>query len=451
MRYALAMREYIQGQGYDDVHALVAFSGSVLPDEVIPEEVTETSSLLNPGLKGRDLADAFKTDEYNVMIVANKFQTGFDQPKLCAMYVDKKLQGVECVQTLSRLNRTFPGKEDTFVLDFFNDAEDILEAFRPYYNKAELADVSDPNVVYDLQSSLDAAGIYHWEEVENFARAFFDTKASAKQLAYYCHPAKERFTTRYKAVLEQIQTWKAAYAEAERNDDKTGLHRAEQELKDAHTTRDELDLFRKNLQSFVRSYEFLSQIVDFDDRELEQLCVFARALHPLLRIENLEEDTIEVDELELTHYRLNKRAEQRLNLAEEGGDYAGLKPVSEVGSGKPHDPEKKRLSEIIDQLNELFGAEVSDEDKLHFANGVADRIRRDDAVMAQVENHTPEQIMHGLFPKRVTDSVLDAMSDNEKLSMQVLDDPERGRDFAWLILRLLTGGNAEEPHTRPPR
>ncbi|WP_018169693.1 type I restriction endonuclease subunit R [Thioalkalivibrio sp. ALMg9] len=447
VRYALAMREYIQDKGYGDVHALVAFSGSVLPDEVIPEEVTEHSALLNPGLKGRDLADAFKTAEYNVMIVANKFQTGFDQPKLCAMYVDKKLQGVECVQTLSRLNRTFPGKEDTFVLDFFNDAEDILEAFRPYYNKAELADVSDPNVVYDLQHSLDASGIYHWDEVENFARAFFNPKANASQLSYYCQPARERYTTRYKAVLEQIQTWKAAYAEADRNGDKTGLQRAEQELKDAHTTRDELDLFRKNLQSFVRSYEFLSQIVDFEDRELEQLCVYARGLHPLLGTQNLEEDAIDVSELELTHYRLNKRAEHQLNLGEEGEDYDGLKPISDVGSGKPHDPEKKRLSEIIDQLNDLFGAEVSDEDKLQFANGIADRIRRDDAVMAQVENHSPDQVMHGLFPKRVTDTVLDAMTDHEKLSMQVLDDPERQRDFALLILRLLTAGTGDQRPT----
>ena len=116
VRYQLAMQQYIQDKGYQDVHPLVAFSGSLPPDDVIPEEVTETSSLLNPGLNGRDHAKAFDTDEYNVMLVANKYQTGFDQPKLCAMYVDKKLKGVECVQTLSRLNRLFPGKE-TFILE----------------------------------------------------------------------------------------------------------------------------------------------------------------------------------------------------------------------------------------------------------------------------------------------------------------------------------------------
>jgi len=438
VRYQLAMRDYIAEQGYDDVHPMVAFSGSVLPDEVIPEEVTETSKLLNPGLKGRDLAEAFDTDDFNVMIAANKFQTGFDQPKLCAMYVDKKLQGVDCVQTLSRLNRLFPGKQ-TFILDFFNDEKEILDAFAPYYRKAELADVSDPNVVYDLQRTLDSSGIYHWPEVEGFAKAFFDPKAPAASLSYYCRPAQDRFKQRYQMALEQLQVWKEARRIAGQNGDDKGLKRAEQQLKEAGTTRDELDLFRKNLQSFVRTYEFLSQIVTFDDPELEQLCVYARHLTPLLRIDRLlEEESIDVSELELTHYRLTKREEKRLRLEEAEGDY-GLNPVSEVGSGKPHDPEKQRLAEIIDRLNDLYGAEVSDDDKLHFANGIADRIERDEAVMAQVRNHSEDQVMHGLFPKKVTDAVLDALSDHEKLSMPLLEDEATGRQFALLILKLLAG------------
>ncbi|MDT0511709.1 MULTISPECIES: type I restriction endonuclease [unclassified Halomonas] len=438
VRYQLAMRDYIAEQGYDDVHPMVAFSGSVPPDEVIPEEVTETSQLLNPGLKGRDLAEAFDTDDFNVMIAANKFQTGFDQPKLCAMYVDKKLQGVDCVQTLSRLNRLFPGKQ-TFILDFYNDEQEILDAFAPYYRKAELADVSDPQVVYDLQRSLDASGIYQWPEVEGFAKAFFDPKAPASSLSYYCRPAQDRFKHKYQALLEHLQTWKEARRIAEQNGDDKGLKRAEQELKEAGTAQDELDLFRKNLASFVRTYEFLSQIVTFDDAELEQLCVYARHLTPLLRIDRLlEEESIDVSELELTHYRLTKREEKRLRLEEAEGDY-GLTPVSEVGSGKPHDPEKQRLAEIIDRLNDLYGADVSDDDKLHFANGIADRIERDEAVMAQVRNHSEDQVMHGLFPKKVTDAVLDALSDHEKLSMPLLEDEETGRQFALLILKLLAG------------
>lgn len=442
VRYQLAVKAYVQQMGYADVHPLVAFSGSVLPDEVIPEEVTESSSLLNAGLNGRDLAEAFDTQDFNVMIAANKYQTGFDQPKLCAMYVDKKLQGVDCVQTLSRLNRTFPAKQ-TFILDFFNEPQDILDAFLPYYTKAELSDVTDPQLIYDLQKKLDAEGIYHWEEVTAFALAFFDPKAAASKLSYYCAPAKERFAKRYAFSVESRQQALDYKRTAEANGDSAGLKKAEHALKEAGEQVDQLDLFRKNLQSFVRLYEFLSQIVPYEDRELEQLCVFAKHLHPLLRVDRLQQDDVDVGELQLTHYRLSKRAEHQLRLSEEGGEYT-LKPGSDVGSGKPHDPEKKRLSEIIDALNDIFGAEVSDEDQLHFLTGIAERISRQEDVMAQVNNHSVDQVMHGLLPKRVIDTVLDAMTDHEKLSLEVLDNETKSRAFALVIykmLKALAGGD----------
>lgn len=435
VRYQLAMIAYVKEMGYTDVHPLVAFSGSVLPDEVIPEEVTENSSLLNAGLNGRDLADAFDTQDFNVMIAANKYQTGFDQPKLCAMYVDKKLQGVDCVQTLSRLNRLFPGKQ-TFILDFFNDAQDILDAFLPYYTKAELTDVTDPQLIYDLQKKLDAEGIYYWSEVEAFALAFFDPKAPASKLSYYCAPARERFAKRYAFSVEARQQALEYKRTAEANGDSAGLKSAVHALKEAGEQIDQLDLFRKNLQSFVRLYEFLSQIIPYEDRELEQLCVYAKHLHPLLRADRLQEDDVDVGELQLTHYRLTKRAEHKLRLDEEGGDYT-LDPATAVGSGKAHDPEKKRLSEIIEALNEIFGAEVSDEDQLQFLTGIANRISRQEDVMAQVNNHSVEQVMHGLFPKRVLDTVLDAMTDNEKMSLEVLDNETKSRAFALVILKML--------------
>lgn len=435
VRYQLAVKAYVRHMGYGDVHPLVAFSGSVLADEVIPEEVTESSSLLNAGLNGRDLADAFDTQDFNVMIAANKYQTGFDQPKLCAMYVDKKLQGVDCVQTLSRLNRTFPAKQ-TFILDFFNTPQDILDAFLPYYTKAELSDVTDPQIIYDLQKKLDAEGIYHWREVEAFALAFFDPKASASKLSYYCTPAKERFAKRYAFSVESRQQALDFKRTAEANGDSAGLKKAEHALKEAGEQIDQLDLFRKNLQSFVRLYEFLSQIVPYEDRELEQLCVYAKHLHPLLRVDRLQQEDVDVGELQLSHYRLSKRAEHQLRLSEGEGEYT-LKPSSDVGSGMPHDPEKKRLSEIINALNDIFGAEVSDEDQLQFLTGIAQRISRQDDVMAQVNNHSVDQVMHGLFPKRVLDTVLDAMTDHEKLSLEVLDNETKSRAFALVILKML--------------
>lgn len=437
VRYQLAMKEYAREQGYQDVHPLVAFSGTVLPDDVIPEEVSETSRLLNDGLHGRDHAQAFETQDFNVMIVANKYQTGFDQPKLCAMYVDKKLQGVDCVQTLSRLNRNFPGKENTYILDFVNDPQDILEAFLPYYNKAELADVSDPQVVYDLQKTLDIEQIYHWEEVVAFSQAFFDPKAGASKLAYHCYPARERFASRYAHAFETRQEAEGQLAQARRNQDRAGIARGEQAVKEAGKAVDRLDLFRKNLQSFVRLYEFLSQIVPYDDPELEQLSVYARHLYPLLHTRHLDKEDLELADLSLTHYRLAKQAEQDLRLKDSGEQDYGLHPAKAVGSGKPHDPEKKRLSEIIEALNELFGAQASDEDQLLFARGIAERVGRDEDVMAQVRQHSADQVMHGIFPKRVEDVVLDAMRDNEGMSNEVLGSDQKMRQFARTILRLL--------------
>ena len=444
VRYQLAMLEYAKQMKYDDVHPLVAFSSSVKPDEVIPEEVTETSSILNAGLNGRDLADAFDTQDFNVMIAANKYQTGFDQPKLCAMYVDKKLQGVDCVQTLSRLNRTFGDNKETFILDFFNEPQDILDAFLPYYTKAELTDVTDPQIIYDLQKKLDAEGIYHWQEVEAFALAFFDPKAGDSKLSYYCEPARERFAKRYLFSIESHKHALDFKRTAQANGDSAGLKKAEHSVKEAGEQIDQLDLFRKNLQSFVRLYEFLSQIIPYEDTELEQLCVYAKHLHPLLREDRIQEKDVDIGELQLTHYRLSKRAEQQLRLNDEEGEY-GLKPGSEIGTGKPHDADKKRLSEIIEALNEIFGAEVSDEDQLQFLNGIAERISRQDDVMAQVNNHSVDQVMHGLFPKCVLDTVLDAMTDNEKMSLEVLDNETKSRAFALVILKMLKvlGGSVQ--------
>jgi len=224
--------------------------------------------------------------------------------------------------------------------------------------------------------------------------------------------------------------------QARQRNDKAGVQKAEVSLKEAGKAVDRLDLFRKNLISFVRLYEFLSQIVPYDDRELEQLNVYARHLYPLLQTHRLTSDDLELNDLELTHYRLTKQAGQDMKL-EQSPDGQALKPANAVGSGKPHDPEKKRLSEIIEALNELFGAQVTNEDQLHFAKGVADRVERDSDVMAQISQHSPDQVMHGAFPKRVEDIVLDAMNDNQSMALEVLANDQKMRSFARTILTLL--------------
>ncbi|KAB7627752.1 type I restriction endonuclease subunit R [Alkalilimnicola sp. S0819] len=436
VRYQLAMRRYAELHGYGDVHPMVAFSGSVEPDEAIPEEVTETSRLLNPGLKGRDLRDAFDTDEYNVMIVANKFQTGFDQPKLCAMYVDKKLQGVDCVQTLSRLNRTFPGKDSTFVLDFVNEPDEIKAAFEPYYNSAELAGVSDPNLVYDLQSKLDEQRIYLWNEVEAFARAFFDPRGQQAELTRWCRPAVDRWRVQYREVASHIRDLQDEKRRLQADGDDTGVQRAEHALKEAGEEKDRLDQFKKDLGSFLRYYEFMSQILDYDDPELEQLSIYARHLLPLLRVERLEEDEIDLSELALTHYRLTKQREARLQLGEDAAEYQ-LKPTSELGSGRPHDPHKERLAEIIARMNELFGAETTDGDKLRWLKSLTGKVTENEAVMAQLANNSDEQVWHGDYPLAVDDAVLESGQAEEKFRARYYEDEQAKRLVQRAVLQLI--------------
>jgi type I restriction enzyme R subunit len=218
---------------------MVAFSGEVEfsdkdpnSDFLVGEKFTETN--MNPKLKGRDMRKAFDTDDYQVMIVANKFQTGFDQPKLCAMYVDKKLGGVECVQTLSRLNRTYPGKAETgtFVLDFFNEPQEILAAFQPYFQTAELADVSNPNLIFDLYDKLRAADIFTWTEVEQFCEAFFVKSKSNAAIANICKPAVERWQKRYKHAVDAYKQAKEMFERTKKFNDAVLLANAENSFKD---------------------------------------------------------------------------------------------------------------------------------------------------------------------------------------------------------------------------
>jgi type I restriction enzyme R subunit len=272
---------------------------------------------MNPGLKGRDMRKAFDSQDYQVMIVANKFQTGFDQPKLCAMYVDKKLGGVECVQTLSRLNRVYPGKADTgtFVLDFFNAPEDILAAFQPYYKTASLADVSDPNLIFDLNEKLRASGIFQGQEVEQFCTAFFQKSKSNAALANICKPAMQRWQIRYKAAMLAYQQTRDLLERTQATGDAVLMANAEASFKAAKKDKDALEIFKKDLGTFVRFYEFMSQIVDYDDAGLEKLSLYARHLRPLLREQHLEEDDIDLNQVVLSHYRLSKIRQQDLMLS----------------------------------------------------------------------------------------------------------------------------------------
>ncbi|MFK8078383.1 MAG: type I restriction endonuclease subunit R [Granulosicoccus sp.] len=449
VRYKLSVDRYIKEKGYQNIHAMAAFSGEVEFTEKDPEatdllgeKFTETT--MNPNLNGRDMRKAFDTDDYQVMIVANKFQTGFDQPKLCAMYVDKKLGGVECVQTLSRLNRDYPGKKasGTFVLDFFNDSEDILNSFQPYYQIAELTDVSDPQMVYDLFEKLRASSIFQWAEVEQFCTAFYQKGKSDNALSTICFPAVQRWTKRYELAVDAYKESLVMMERTRKTGDAVLIGNEDTRLKECRKVKDELEIFKKDLGTFVRFYEFISQIVPFDDLDLEKLSLFARKLRPMLREANVEEDEVDLDNVVLSHYRLSKIKQQNLKLAEDAEDY-GLEPGEGAGSAKAKDPKEEFLSQILARLNEIFLMdELTEGDAVDFLHTVKNKVTENERAMMQFRNNTREQAMLGDFPTAVNDAIIGSGEAQRNQMMQLLADPEKAKNFTRLIYDLIEFGGA---------
>jgi type I restriction enzyme R subunit len=413
VRYKLAIDRYIREQGYANLATLVAFSDEVSDPDSGPAPFSEHS--MNPGLKGRDIREAFKTDEYQVLLVANKYQTGFDQPLLCAMYIDKRLDGITAVQTLSRLNRTAPGKSATYVLDFVNDPADILAAFKPYYKRAELANVTDPNLIHALQNKIDDARIYTDSEIDAFVLVYLDPKGKQAAMQAALAPAVERFRVRWRAAQDA--------------QDKRAL--------------DELELFRKDLASFVRLYDFLSQIIDYGDSDLEKRAIVFRHLLPLLATDRLPE-SIDLSSVELTHYRLKDQGARRLML-KEGGEEIKLNAPGEVGSGESRDPLRARLAEIIRKMNDLFEGELSDADLIGLMTHISERMIANPVLEQQAKNNSKEQFAMGDFPRVMMDEVVAGLDSYQSMVSQVLGNTRVREGFAQVLLDIVYEALREQP------
>jgi type I restriction enzyme, R subunit len=394
VRYKEEFDKYIKSKGYKDIKTLVAFSGKVIYD-AYPEGVTEPG--IN-GFKEKELPKKFDSDEYQILLVADKYQTGFDQPLLHTMYVDKKLSGVKCVQTLSRLNRTHPGKEDTFILDFANDTDVILNSFQDYYELTTIKENSDPNRLYDLKAVIESAQIIWNSEVDNFCNVFYKSfatlsKSEQKKLNGYIDPAVER----YKQLPE------------ENADDGSGMSNMSQ------------DDFKNALQSFTRLYSFLTQIMPFSDVELEKLYTYGRFLLKKLP-RKYQSDKFQLgDEVSLEYYRLQKIADQNINLLSEGESY--LDGGGEAGIRKPKD-EEGQLSEIIEVLNSRFGTEFSTSDKLLF-DQVEEALVKDENLAAQAKSNTIQNFSYG-FKEEAMNKFIDRMDQNQEIFTKMMDDKEFG-------------------------
>ena len=403
VRWQLAIEQYIKSQNYK-IASLVAFSGEVNDKESGPDAFTENSKALNPNLRGRDMREAFKTDEYQILLVANKFQTGFDQPLLCGMYVDKRLAGIQAVQTLSRLNRAYPGKDTTYVLDFVNVAEEVLEAFKTYYATATLAGVTDPNLVYDLRAKLDATGHYDDNEVERVVKVELNDNSAQYELNAVLEPVADRLLKRYAAARK-------AWQDAQALKDAKAVQSAQDEM-------NALQLFKRDLGTFMRVYAFLSQIFDYGNTAIEKRAIFFRRLLPLLEF-GREREGVDLSKVVLTHHKLKNQGKRTLPL----GVGEPLQPLTDPGSGQLQEKEKALLAEIIAKVNTLFEGELSDDDKLVYVNHVLKgKLLESDILVQQASSNTKEQFSNSPdFASELMNAIMDALSAHSTMSKQALD------------------------------
>ena len=303
---------------------LVGFSGSV-SDTDTQKDYTENT--MNNLPQGVSIPDGFKDPKYRILIVSNKFQTGYDEPLLHSMYVDKTLRGLQCVQTLSRLNRTTTGKTDTFVLDFVNTSDDILESFQPYYQKTILTGETDPNRLYTLETDIKKYNLFTKYEVDEFCEIFYDKKKD-----------QELFQT---IIDRVVQNWSRIDLDEDREN------------------------FRSLIQSYVRLYGYISQIISFEDVDLEKLYVFVKTLNkklPKREKVNIDDITSLVD---LDSFRMEETFKGKIKLEEIDGEF---EPLS-MGGGKTFvEDEQDTLSEIIKRINEIYGEQIKEEDKIDLEN-----------------------------------------------------------------------------------
>ncbi|MFZ2987534.1 type I restriction endonuclease subunit R [Ideonella sp.] len=404
VRWQKAIRAYIAQRNYP-LGVLVAFSGEVNDPESYPNAVSETSKDLNPGLKGRDIRDAFTEPDYHLLLVANKFQTGFDQPLLCGMYIDKMLGGIQAVQTLSRLNRAHPGKDTTYILDFVNDAGDILKAFKTYYETAELEAATDPHLVYDLRAKLDATGNYDDLEVDRVAKVDLDPEGTQKQLDAAIAPVADRLLKRYKAAQQDKN------AAEETGDGKSA--------KTAKDTLDALVLFKNDMGAYVRLYSFLSQIFDYGNTDIEKRFLFFKRLIPLLDF-GRERDTVDLSKVVLTHHTLKEQGKQPMALNQDGS--YKLPPMDAVGSGSVQEKQQAYLVEIIQKVNGLFEGELTDDDQLVYVNGVLKgKLLENEILVQQAASNSKEQFSSSPdLSKALLDAIMDAFEAHQTMSTQAL-------------------------------
>jgi len=395
VRYKLAVDKYVAERGYP-FKALVAFSGTVQDGGQ-----SYTESGMN-GFSDTQTAKTFERHEYRFLVVANKFQTGFDQPLLHTMYVDKKLGGVNAVQTLSRLNRTHPEKKGTMVLDFANDAEEIKAAFEPYYETTLLSEATDPNVLYEIQTRLAAFPVYTEEDVDGFSRVYFNRKATQDQLYAVLAPVVDHFRA---LPIEEQQD------------------------------------FRGQITDYVRLYAFLAQVLTFTDADLEKFYVFARYLRRLLPGDRPELPREVQQNIDMESYRIQQTGGEKITLERKPGI---LDPVGTKGAQGTTPEELEALSRIIAELNERFGLNLGPEHRMTLGQ-MMEKLDDDAALDAAARVNTRENVRL-TFDQKVEHVIQEIVDSNFELYKRITDDRSFGEAIKNFLFDqyLRAHRNAEE-------
>ena len=344
---------------------LVGFSGTIFHNG---RENTENTLNGENGLEKTSIPNGLKDPRYRILIVSNKFQTGFDEPLLQSMYVDKKLNGVQCVQTLSRLNRTKSGKTDTFVLDFVNETDDIVESFQPYFTSTILREETDPDKLYGLLYEIEQYQLYTEYQLDEFCKEFYSDSDSDQRL----HPIIDAVVDAFKERLDEEQQ----------------------------------DEYKSKIQSFIRMYSYISQISSFGEVKWEKAYVFLRFLNK--KLPKREHERISVlDSIDLDSLRIQMMSETSLSLAEEQGEVYGISGESSKGL---NEEEKVLLSDIIDKVNELFGINLAEEDRITLSQ-IQTRLNTNEDVVKVMKGNNTEDVKKEHFNKVFKDTVIDYHGD----------------------------------------
>jgi len=394
VRYKQSFDRYIKEKSYP-IKTLVAFSGSVVDDQVADKSYTEEA--MNGGIRERELPERFATSEYQVLLVAEKYQTGFDQPLLHTMYVDKRLSGIQAVQTLSRLNRIHPLKEDTFVLDFVNDREEIRDAFQQFYEGAALGDEAEPEQLYLLKSELDGSGIYLDAEIERFCAVYFKPKQRQSASDHQAMNA---------ALDPAIDRFKALRTDNEA----------------------EAEVWRTKLVAFRNLYVFLSQIIPYYDSDLERLYTFLRHLSPKLPRRSGRTQYDFDDDVYLEYYRLQKISEGSIDLRD--GYARPLDGPNAVGTTVLRES-AVALSQVIDIINNRFGTDFNQADQLFF-DQIIEAATNSVELQQAAQVNSPDKFTL-LFNRLLESLFVERMEQNEEIFARYMNEPA----FQKLLSNLL--------------